>query len=367
MHEDKIIFKEEGRLARVILNNPARKNAITEQMRAAILDNLKKWVETPQIYAITIEASMGSPAEHQDPFSSGLDLMEIYQAFEQGPERALSLFKKEYETLWQIECYTKPLISVINGAIMGGSIGIAQYGTHIVAGENFSWSMPECKIGAAPDIGISYLLSKMPSSIGMYIGLTGRAINRDDACYLGLVEHCIDSKHFSAIRTAISDADPVDPLLDGLHQASSSSPLKHRAPIIDQIFSKKTIEEIIEALKHSEPEHKTWAKSVLDDLNAASPISLKVTHEAIQRAKTMQLHEALAQDYNILSHFLTGPEFIPAIKAKMIDKTTPTWTHSLVANITQAMVMEYFSENENFQENQDLKLNLPPRELGIDK
>ncbi len=35
----------------------------------------------------------------------------------------------------------------------GGGVGISQYGTHRVAGENYTFSMPETLIGLFPDVG----------------------------------------------------------------------------------------------------------------------------------------------------------------------------------------------------------------------
>ena len=55
--------------------------------------------------------------------------------------------------------------------------------------------------------------------MGLYLGLTGRAIGRADAHWLGLATHCIPGAAFHGIIDAAGDAEPIDPLLDGLHEA----------------------------------------------------------------------------------------------------------------------------------------------------
>lgn len=363
MHQDKIIFKKENRLARVIINNEPVRNAISKEMRDGIVANFKEWAGDAHIYAIAQEAA--SPAV----FSSGADLKEVFEAFERNPDEALGLFKHEYEAVWVTECYNRPVISFIDGAIMGGGVGLAQHGTHIVAGENFAWSMPECKIGLFPDIGICYYLSRMPHAIGIYLGLTGRSINRDEAFYLELLEHCIDSRHFEDIKIALSDATPVDPMLDGLRQVPDFTSVASTSPnsvvamssVIESVFSKDTVEEMVAALKVIGAEHQIWANSVLEDLELASPLSLKVTLEALSRAGTMEFHEVLAQDYMLAEHFLKGGDFIAAIRAKLIDKTEPVFTPALLMEVPEAMVAAYFKETSA-----DL-LDLPARELGIFK
>ncbi len=357
----RIEFRQEQRLAKVIINHSDRKNAITKSMREDLISTYKKWVAEPEIYAITIEA--------QEPtiFSSGADLVEIHEAYLQSKADAVALFRQEYETMWSIECYTKPLITMINGAVMGGGVGLIQFGTHIVAGENFSWSMPEVKMGLFPDIGITYLLAKMPSNIGLYLALTGRSITRQDGLYLGLLEHCIDSQHFEQIQSQLAQADPIDPLLDNLHRSSNAnqsiekSEVAQKAALIEQIFSHPTIETILEALKAQDDEHESWAKEVIADLQSAAPISLKVTLEAMKRAKNLKLEEALEQDYILAQHFLSANDFIGSIKARLFEKTTPVWMPATLEEVSESMVAGYFDENESE------KLALPPRELGVDK
>ncbi len=353
--DKKIQFIEHNRLARVLLSHTERKNAICESMRADLLVHYKKWVEETDIYAIVIESA--------DPtmFASGGDLLEIYEAYGQSLDQAVALFKQEYETIWAIDTYTKPLISLVNGPVMGGGIGLVQYGTHFVAGENFSWAMPETKIGLFPDIGILHLMAQMPGAIGIYLGLTGRSITRADCYYLNLLEFCIDSDQFDTIKQALSEAEPVDPILDGLHQSPQASDLQVMEPVITKVFSLPTVEEIVEGLKSIEAEHQVWAQEVLADLDQASPLSLKVTLEAIKRAKSLSLDQTLEQDYVVAQHFINDSDFIPTIKAKFIDKTSPTFTPNTLEQISDEMVANFFRPTDA------PKLHLPARELGLDK
>lgn len=346
---------KQGRLGLVTINQQKSRNAITSDMRNSLISAYREWVEDPDIYAVVVESA------DENWFSSGSDLKEVYALLQESEQQALDLFQAEYETIWAIECYTKPVIALINGKNMGGGVGISQYGTHIVAGENYAWSMPEVKIGFFPDVAATRLLANMPGAIGTYLGLTGRSVNRADAVYLGLLEHCIDFQHFEAIKQAMRDAEPVDRYLDDRNQAPEQSTLEAMEPVISGIFGKPTIEDIIQALKNLEGEHKVWASSVLSELTSYSPTSLKVTLEAIRRAKTMQFEEALQQDYQLASHFLQNNDFKTAIKARLIDKTEPVWQPDNLSALSDDLVSAYFTNIS------DKKLDLPSRELGVDK
>lgn len=348
-------YVKQGRLGVLTLENKSRRNAITSGMRQKLRETFKECVQNPDIYAITIQSG-------DDGFySAGTDLREVQLAYAQSEGEAKELFKEEYEIIWAIETYTKIVVPMINAPVMGGGIGITQHVTHVVAGENYAWSMPEVKIGFFPDVGITHLLARMPGTIGIYLGLTGRAINRHDARYLGLIEFCIDTKEWPPILEALQEAEPVDPLLDNLNLPIEGSDIEKLEPVIASVFGEPTIEAIIEALKSIDPAHKSWADGVLEDLAAASPTSLKVTLEAINRAKTMGLDETLQQDYQLVKAFLQDHDFMAAITARLIDKTNPVWKPSELADISKAQINAYFENTPSDN------LELPSRELGLNK
>ncbi len=359
---DEVSCEKQNRLGLITLNRPGRRNAISHEMRQKITAAFKIWVDDPDIYTILFKA------DDEQFFSSGSDVKQIYEASKHSRQQALDLFREIYEFIWTIECYTKPVISIINAAVMGGGVGLTQSGTHIIAGENYSWSMPEAKLGLFPDVAVTHQLARMPGETGKYLGLTGHSVNRYDALYLGLLEFCIDADQFETIIEAQRYAEPVDSLLDRIKQNPATliekSEIKSRQALITSVFSKPTIEEIIkelEQLTSGDEKQAEWAKSVLKDLSDASPISLKITLKAIERAKSMELHQVLEQDYNLAHHILDDPDFLGAVEAKLVNKTAPVWQPAELSDVSETITNRYF------QIISEDKLNLPPRELGVDQ
>lgn len=66
----------------------------------------------------------------------------------------------------------KPVVSLMDGATMGGGAGISIHGTFRVATENTIFAMPETAIGFIPDVGGSFFLSRL-GPFGAYLALTG--------------------------------------------------------------------------------------------------------------------------------------------------------------------------------------------------
>ena len=44
-------------------------------------------------------------------------------------------------------------MALIDGIVMGGGVGISVHGSHRVAGDRFTFAMPEVGIGFFPDVG----------------------------------------------------------------------------------------------------------------------------------------------------------------------------------------------------------------------
>ncbi|MGI9405047.1 MAG: enoyl-CoA hydratase/isomerase family protein, partial [Hyphomicrobiaceae bacterium] len=108
-----VICRAEGACGRITLNRPAKLNALTNAMRTEIAAALKSWQRDPMIYAIVIDA------EGDRAFCAGGDLRELADLAENDPAAARASTAFEYALNWQIECFTKPVVSLINGVCMG--------------------------------------------------------------------------------------------------------------------------------------------------------------------------------------------------------------------------------------------------------
>jgi enoyl-CoA hydratase len=53
-------------------------------------------------------------------------------------------------------------VALIDGIVMGGGVGVSVHGSHRVAGDRFSFAMPEVGIGFFPDVGATWFLPRMP-------------------------------------------------------------------------------------------------------------------------------------------------------------------------------------------------------------
>jgi len=313
-------------------------NALTRAMRRQMHEAFPRFARDPMVYAV-VQRSLSPKA-----FSAGADVREIVALFKQDPAEARRAFREEYALDWQIECFSKPTVSLIDGMVMGGGVGVSQFGTHRVAGEGYRWAMPETAIGLFPDVGQAHVLARMPGAVGLYLGLTGRQIGRADAYALGIATHCIPGAEFEAIAQGLADVQPVDPLLDNRHRDPGPRELEPHLELIETCFEAASVEEILDRLGSVAGSGSEWAAGVARDLRARSPLSLKITLKHIRNAAALDIRQTLIADYRLACRFLDGHDFHEGARAALIDKDgQPRWRPARLEEVSAAMVEDYFA------------------------
>jgi enoyl-CoA hydratase len=332
---------EEGRAGLIRLARPRALNALTCDMIGRLETFTHACARNPHIYSIVMEAEGKG-------FCAGGDIRMVRDLALNDPGTADRFYAEEYQHNWTLQSLKKPHAALINGVVMGGGAGISLYGTHRVAGEGFSFAMPETGIGFIPDIGGSWFLPRMPGKTGLYLGLTGRVCGPADAYYIGVATHCIEASHFDEIRAALIEAKPIDPILDGLHRHPGPSELaKLRAPV-DRIFGAPTFDGVLGGLEHEEGEWRDWAQDTLAILSKRSPLSLKVTFEMLKRGAAYKtLKEALIVEYRLASRMIRRPDFIEGVRAIVIDKDqSPKWSPASLGEADDALVQSLFEPRQ---------------------
>jgi enoyl-CoA hydratase len=328
----------EGAAALVTLDRLNVRNALTVAMRAELGRGLPRFARDPQVYALILR-SAGAGL-----FSVGADLREIVTLIQSCPVEAYHAVEAEYRLAWQLECFTKPTVALIDGLIMGSGVGLTMYGTHRIAGEGYRFAMSGTKIGLFPDNGMACTFARMPHEIGMYLALTGRQIGRADAYWLGLATHCIPARRFGEIIAALRQAEPVDPLLDSRHEDPGPAELATFAPIIARCFSGETILEILFRLEHETGAEAAWAKTVAAEIKVNAPLSLAVTHRHIRAARTLDLRQTLIQDYRLARRFLADADFVEGVHVALsAQDRMPVWRPSKLEELTDAMIDGHFA------------------------
>jgi enoyl-CoA hydratase len=336
--EGDLVARIEGAAGVVALNRPRTLNALTSAMRAEIAGAFAAWSRDPQVYAALIVSAS------ERAFCAGGDVREMVECGRGDPDAARRMLAAEYALNWQLDCFAKPTVALIDGMAMGSGVGITLYGTHRVAGERYRFAMPEAGIGLFPDDGVSWVLAQLPDEIGMYLALTGRSVGRADAYRLGLVTHCIPAARFAEIRRAVADADPVDPVLDTRGEDPGPGEFEALRETIARCFAADSVEGVVARLEAERGAEQTWAEGVLEDLRRCAPTSLKVTHRHVRLARRLDLRATLAQDYRLACRFMENHDFYEGVRAVLVDRDQqPQWRPGRLSDVSEALIDSYFA------------------------
>lgn len=335
---DEVICAEQNRAGLIRLNRPKALNALTLGMIRRLEPFMHACARNPHIYGIVMEADGKG-------FCAGGDVRAIRDWSLNAPREADTYYREEYQHNWTLQCFRKPHVALINGIVMGGGAGISLYGTHRVAGENIRFAMPETGIGFFPDVGGSWFLPRMPGKMGLYLGLTGRPCGRADCAYLGVVTHCIPASKFEAIKAAMIEAEPIDAVLDGLREPPGESELQRLREPIDRIFSAASVEDILSALEKEKGVWRDWALATLEILSKRSPLSLKVTFEALKRGSACKtLKDALVVEYRLATRMIRMHDFREGVRAAIVDKDqAPKWQPQTLAEVSAELLQSLFA------------------------
>jgi len=333
-----INLAREGALGIATLARPERLNALSGEMQQALAGWFPPLAKDPGIYAVMLLSSVDGV------FSVGGDVREILERASRDVSSARAALGAELALCWQLECFSKPTVSFIDGKVMGTGVGITLYGTHRIAGEGYRFSMPETAIGYFPDCGVAHAFARMPHAIGLYLGLTGAEVGPADGFALGLATHCIPRAEIAAIRAHLADADPVDPLLDTRHTAPGTGPIMAAADRIERYFDAPFLGDIVNRLEKPREVDREWAARTLASIRARSPLACCLTFRAIVAAAGLDIRGTLLQDFRLAWRLVEEPDFLEGARAVLIEKRgRPAWRHARIEDVPVGLVEDYFA------------------------
>ena len=170
-------------IATLTLNRPDKRNAISYELIAELLEALEEVKQSAARVLIITGAGKA--------FCSGMDLENLKSMIGRSPEQSLkdtrtmaSLFRGLYE-------FPKPTIAAVNGPAIAGGTGLALLCDFTLAVPEAKFGYTEVRIGFVPAIVATFLLRQVGEKIARDLLLTGRIFEADEALRLGLITQVV--------------------------------------------------------------------------------------------------------------------------------------------------------------------------------
>lgn len=335
---NELLVNVENKVGLIHFNRPKALNALTLPMITAMKSALESWQNDPEIETVLVTG------EGEKAFCAGGDVKAIYFEGLAGNLNkdgfiTSDFFREEYKLNALIAAYKKPIVSIWDGIVMGGGVGVSIMGSHRIGSEKLKFGMPETAIGFFPDVGGAYFMSRM-GPIGTLLSLTGQALVAGDAFALGVATDFVAREDMADFK--------VDLISMGLEEAlkrhsgdkpaeTSFAALKN---IADAHFAKDTVEEIFASLEADED---TEAQAILTTLKKRSPAAMKVTLAQLQRGADLDFNACLNMEFRICQHALNEHDFYEGIRSVLVDKDhKPVWKPENLEKVSAAYVEKHF-------------------------
>lgn len=343
------------------LNRPDSLNSLDLALIQSLHHALTDWQDDEDIVAIVLQGA------NARAFCAGADLRALYDSMltvdatdsAWDYDYARDLFGQEYALDYLIHTYTKPIVALGFGVLMGGGVGLFAGASHRVVSPQTRFAMPEIVIGLFPDVAGSWLFAHLPAGIAHTLTMTGAHINGADVHYLGLADYLFDDSITSqSIIQALSNEQwqgcPYEissNALAPLHQPGLSK-LGVLLPHYDYLRTLGTQPQFGQLCQHfldwaadadaEHPRFDPWLHQAGVQFGHGCPMSIRLGYDLLSVQRYHSLAQAFQCDFNVAMHCVASGDFQEGIRALLIDKDRqPRWRHAHPLAVTPAEVQTF--------------------------
>lgn len=204
-------LEQEGGVATLTLDRPAKRNALSRALRHELVSRLAQLEKDDGVRAVILTGA--GPV-----FCAGFDRSELEGgAMAQVFEEAVAYHRHVYT-------FAKPLIAAVNGAALGGGCDLAAMCDVRLAARTAVFGQPQVRFGAAAAYDL--MREVMPTGAAREMCLTGRTYSAAEALSLGLVNALHEPA--ALMRAARELAGSITGLPDELPASTKERFLTHQ-------------------------------------------------------------------------------------------------------------------------------------------
>lgn len=178
-----IVLAHDGAVARLTLNRPERRNALTHAMMLELEDAFGSIRDNPNCRVLVLRGAGGH-------FCAGGDL----DAMADMPARPgngiddplVPAYRQFGTALLALNGLPQATIAVVEGSAVGGGFGMACCSDVVILHDSAKFGVPEPKVGFIPSQILPFLARRIGEGALRDLAVTGRVIDADEALRLGI-------------------------------------------------------------------------------------------------------------------------------------------------------------------------------------
>lgn len=171
-------------VAQVTMSRPAVFNAFDEAMIGELDAAFARLSDDAEVRVIVLAGD----GKH---FSAGADLQWMQRASAASHEWNLDDARRFAAMLARIDTCAKPTVARVQGAALGGGVGLACACDIAIAADNASFAVSEARFGILPAVIGPYVVNAVGKRHARRLALTASRIDAGEALALGLVQRVV--------------------------------------------------------------------------------------------------------------------------------------------------------------------------------
>ena len=181
------ISRRDAGVAQVTMSRPGVCNAFDETMIAELDSAFARLAGDATVRVIVLAGN----GRH---FSAGADLQWMQRASAASPQWNLDDARRFAAMLARLESCPKPTVARVQGAALGGGVGLACACDIAIAADDVSFSISEARFGILPAVIGPYLVNAVGKRQAKRLALTSARIGAVEALTIGLVQRVVPAE-----------------------------------------------------------------------------------------------------------------------------------------------------------------------------
>ena len=229
-----ISIERNNNVTSIWLNRPEAKNAFNPEMIDELIEAAQNLVKDRKTRVVIIRGK-------EKQFCAGADIKWLKASGSFSNEQNETESRRISDLLKAIQAIPQPTISLAEGGVFGGAMGILAVSDWVLAEENCKFGFPEVHLGIAPAVIWPYILQKVAANKALQKAITGKAFTCNDALSINLIDNVCPSKNIhEELHSLIIEI--LTPAPDGQIE------IKRLTQELQQYPSEKVIKRTIEIL-----------------------------------------------------------------------------------------------------------------------
>lgn len=183
--------RQDGPVLTVALNRPETHNALNPAMIAELTEVFAAISPGRETRVVVLTGSGPS-------FCAGADLASMRAAADYTFDENVADAHAIFDLMMAIDRCPVPVIGRVNGAAIGGGVGLVSCCDIVIAADRAVFGLSEARLGLAPAVISPFVVAKIGAANARELFLTGERFDAQRAREIGLVSHVVDAAALDA-------------------------------------------------------------------------------------------------------------------------------------------------------------------------